>query len=144
MVKSQLYNNKSWQHPPWQPEMLEDDNVKMAAMEENLGLTREQVLRFRSLFVDFEFNYSRIVGHQLVWFEQFVEDVSDLTPAQCKKLGKEFLSMQQNELRLREKVFKEMKSEFGDQVALRYMALDEFFNASAKLQTWDTAFLASR
>ena len=144
MVKSQLYDSQAWEHPLWRSEMLEDENVKMLSMEESLGLTKEQALRFRSLFVEFEFDYSRIVGHQLVWFEQYVEDITDLTPAQCKKLGNEFLTMQQNELRLLERMFKSMLETFGEEVALKYMALEDYFTMAAKLQTWDSHFLASR
>ena len=144
IVKSQSYENKSWKQPQWRPEMMEDADVKMFAMEKSLALTKEQALRFRSLFVEFEFDYSRIVGHRLAWFEQYVEDITDLTPAQCKKLGKEFLTMQQNELRLLEKMFKSMHEAFGDEVALTYMALEDYFTMAAKLRTWDIHLLASR
>jgi hypothetical protein len=144
LQQSRLYENTNWNHPQWHKAMLKDEAIKREVMEFTLGLNAEQREKFRPLYEDYEFEYSRVVGHQLVWFEQFIEDVSDFTPAQCKKLGREFLSMQQNELKIRERFLKKFIDILGEETAARYMALEDYFSMMAKLKTWSENDFAVR
>lgn len=136
ILKSRMYEQLTWERPQWTPAFQKDEKARMTVMEFALGLSGEDAEKFRLLYEDFDFDYSRVVGHQLVWFEQYIEDVSFLTPAVAQQLGKEFISMQQNEIIVREKYFRKMADTFGSGTAARFIALDDYFTMMAKLKVW--------
>jgi hypothetical protein len=143
--RSRLYEGEKWSCPDWNVGMLKDENMKCQVMEFTLGLSGNDSQKFRPLFEDYQFDYSRIVGHQYFFFEQYIEDVSGLTPAQCKKLGNEFLNMQQREIVVRKNFFEKMRQFFGAKVAVRFLAVDDYYSLMEKLKTWsDTTVYASR
>lgn len=122
--------------PQWNVAMLKDEKVKQSVMAFTLGVTQEDEGRFRKVYEDFNFDYSRVVGHQLVWFEQYIEDVSELTPAQSLKLAREFVAMQFNELKVKENYFKKINEEFGTDMAVRFFHTEEYFDMMSKLKVW--------
>lgn len=143
--RSRLYEKMKWDRPEWNAGLLKDENAKCQIMEFTLGLSGNEAQKFRALFEDYQFEYSRIVGHQYFFFEQYIEDVSGLTPAQCKKLGREFLMMQQREVAIRKNYFQKMREFFGEKVAIRFLAVDDYYSLMEKLKTWsDTAVYASK
>jgi hypothetical protein len=139
--RSVMYEKMGSTRPEWSDGMMKDENVKCRTMESILGLYGTDAQKFRPLFEDYQFDYDRIVGHQYFFFEQYIEDVTDLTPNQCKKLGTEFLNMQQKEVIIRKNYFQKMREFFGVDVAMRFLALDDYFSLMDKLKTWSDATL---
>lgn len=128
----------------WDKQFINDERLKFERMVELLSPSPESVEKLRLVFDDFEFEYSRVVGHQFVWFELYVEDPLDLTPAQCKKMGAEFLQQQYNEVRVAERFFKQLASDTDEKLAAMFIMLEDYFNTMAKLEVWSDLVLASR
>jgi hypothetical protein len=141
LQRSRVYEKMDEGRPEWKDVMLKDEHIRCQVMEFTLGLSREDAERFRPIFENYQFDYSRIVGHQYLFFEQYVDDVTGLTPNQCKNLGKEFLNMQQEEVIVRKNYFDKMQNFFGVKIAMRFLAVDYYYSLMEKLKTWSDATL---
>jgi hypothetical protein len=136
LMKSKLYEGLNWQSPAWTPAIRKDEKAKTRVMKFTLGITGADEARFDEIHEDFEFECSRVVGHQFHFFEQYLDDANDWTPGQCKKLGSAFLTMQLNELKIKERFADRINEAFGSGFAARYIGLQEYFNTMSKLKVW--------
>lgn len=136
LMKSRLYDGLEWSHPTWTPSLLKDDIAKESLVEFALEVAPTDTTEFRRLLREFDFEFSRVVGHQYVFFEQYIDDATEWTPGQCKRLGNAFLAMQLNEIKVKERFFEHFKASFDAGFATRFMALHEYFNTMAKLNVW--------
>jgi hypothetical protein len=136
LLRSRLYETNTWNKPKWTATMLRDDNAKLSVLQTALEIPTPNIDRFREIADEFEFDYSRVVGHQFVFFEHCVDDVKELTPGICKKLGLNLLTMLQDEAKIKEKYFNKLESEFGPRLAAEFISLQEYFFTMAKLDVW--------
>jgi hypothetical protein len=136
LTKSKWYEKLPWERPKWNPGILKDEQLKISAFISLLDVNSEQAQEFKLLMEDFEFEYSRIVGHEFLFFEQYIEDPFDLTPGQCKTIGSSFVKMQLHEVKIKERYFEKMNKAFGTSFAARFIAMEEYFNIISKLNVW--------
>jgi hypothetical protein len=136
LLKSKLYESMAWSKPKWTATMLKDEAAKLTVLESTLDIPASRIDRFRLISEEFEFDYSRVVGHQLVFFENCIDDVAELTPGACKKLGSNFISMLQNETKVKQKYFKLLQKEFDPLLAAKFISFQEYFFTMAKLNVW--------
>jgi hypothetical protein len=136
LLKSRLYEKLQWEHPSWTPSVLKDELLRQSLTETTLGVMPADSTKFRTLMSDFDFDYSRVVGHQFAFYEQYVESASEWTPGQCKQLGNNFLKMQISEVKVKDQYFNRFNESFGPSFAARFIALQEYFNLMSKLKVW--------
>ena len=101
-----------------------------------LGIRTGDSSEFRRRMSDFEFEYSRVVGHEYVFFEQYIDDPAAWTPGQCKMCGSAFIAMQVNELKVKERSFKQFDSAFGSSLGANFISLQEYVSVVSKLRVW--------
>ncbi len=128
----------------WDKRFITDEQLKFDHLTALMDTSPEFAEKIRLIFDDFEFEYSRVVGHQFVWFELFVEEPFETTPAQCRKIGAEFLQQQHNEIKVAERFFKRLASETNEKFAATFIMLEDYFNTMAKLEIWSDLVLATR
>ncbi len=128
----------------WDKRFINDEQLKFERMVALLNPSREFIDELKMVFDDFEFEYSRVVGHQFVWFELYVEDPLELTPAQCRKMGTEFLQQQYNEIGVAQRFFKQLASKTDENLAEMFIMLEDYFNTMAKLEVWSDLVFAAR
>jgi hypothetical protein len=136
LMKSALYEELNWKYPQWNPEAVRDELIKKNIFENALGVAPEDTTQFRQLLTEFEFDYSRIVGHEFLFFEQYIDDPTTWTPGQCKKLGNAFINMQLNEVKVKDKYFKQFSEAFDPLFAARLISFQEYFIMMSKLKVW--------
>jgi hypothetical protein len=136
LLKSRLYEQIQWDHPSWTPSVLKDEMLRQSLTEITLGVVPADSTKFRTLMSDFDFEYSRVVGHQFAFYEQYVDNAGEWTPGQCKQLGNDFLKMQINEVKVKDRYFNKFNETFGPSFAARFIALQEYFNLMSKLKVW--------
>lgn len=136
IMKSDFYGKFEWTKPVTTLLIEEEDSVKRSFFDTTLSLSDEEAVKFWPLYDAFQFDYSRVVGEQLLWFEQYIEDASLLTPGQCKHLGEAFLKMQQAEINVKEKYVQQIANTLGAAFASRFFALEDYFSVLAKMKVW--------
>jgi hypothetical protein len=136
LVKSKLFEQEEWNYSLWTPALLKSEEVNQTITEFALGVATGDSAKFRGIMSEFEFEYSRVVGHEYVFFEQCIDDPGAWTPGQCKALGNAFISMQVNELKVKEKFFKQFENTFGSSLAAEFISLQECFSTLSKLRVW--------
>ncbi len=144
ILKSRIFEAAQDHYPMWNSNLIEDESAKFAVLLSAMQVEEQDIRRFESIAADFEFEYSRVVGHALVWFEQYVEDVTDLTPAQCVVMGNEFLKMQEDEIKLKARYFNILASLLNEETAARFLALQDYFFNMDKLNVWSKNAYAAR
>lgn len=136
LERSKVYDEVWMQRFIGDGTVLRDEAARIALMEELLEVPDAVIPAFRDLAEQYEFEYSRIVGHDMAFFELYIEDPKELTPGQSKKLGSCFVSMQMNEVSLKERFFGKLSEAFGDEFAVRFVLLEEYFGVMNKLRAW--------
>jgi hypothetical protein len=136
LLKSKLYEQLQWNGSVWTPAILTDEHAKQTVYEFVLGVPARDTTTFRSLLADFDFYYSRAVGHQYVFFEHYIDNANGWTPFQCKKMGDNFLNMQLVEVKVKEDYFRIFSEAFSPPFATRLISLHEYFNMMSKLKVW--------
>lgn len=148
MAISKVYEKTAWQHPPMPLNEDEDGNrnknknkSKRQWLSTVLSLQDDKDNEFWPLYEAYEAEYDSLLGEDLGIFEQYIRG-SELTPAQAKRVGHEFLRLQRNEEKLRQKYFLEIDTAMGSSFAARFIALDDYFSTMAKMRTWADLLLA--
>jgi hypothetical protein len=134
--RSKMYERMDWNRPHWNSSLLKNEKAKFDVIEFALGIAPEQSRSFRVLFEDYQFEFARIAGHQLSFFEMYIDDVGFSTPGHCNQLGSNFLKMQLDEIELRQHFFERLSAAFDANLATRYLALDDYFTSMDKLKVW--------
>ncbi len=91
---------------------------------------------FTTLFSNFEFEYSRVVGHEYLFFQHYIDDPVDWTPRQCKMLGENFLAMQFNEMKIKDRYYTLLSEKFDKVIASRFISLHEYMSMMSKMEVW--------
>jgi len=141
ILKSRIFEAAQDHYPMWNSNLIEDESAKFAVLRSAMHVEDQDISKFESIVADFEFEYSRVVGHALVWFEQYVEDITDFTPAQCVVLGNEFLKMQEDEINLKARYFNIIASSLSEETAARFIALQDYFFNMDKLTCGQKMFM---
>jgi hypothetical protein len=134
--RSKMYESMDWSMPHWNASLLKNEEAKFDIIEFTLGIAPEQSRSFRVLFEDYQFEFSRIAGHRLFFFEAYVDDVAFFTPGHCNQLGNDFLKMQLDEIKLRQHFFVRISAAFDANLAARFLTLDDYFTSMEKLKVW--------
>lgn len=121
ILKSRFFETTNLQKPVWNENMIEDEKAKLDLFAALLRMSPDETVKLQPLLSDYEFEYSRVVGHAFVWFEQYIEDLSDLTPAQSSTMGMEFLEMQEKEIKLKQRFFNKVADVLGEDLAARFL-----------------------
>jgi hypothetical protein len=140
MAISKVYEKTAWRQPPMHLDEDEDGNRnrngnKRQWLRTVLSLQDDKDNKFWPLYEAYEAEYDSLLGEDLGIFEQYIRG-SDLTPAQARRVGQEFLRLQRNEEKLRQKYFLEIDTAMGSSFAARFVALDDYFSTMAKMKTW--------
>jgi hypothetical protein len=136
LLKSKMYEQMQPSETVWSPAIMTNESLKRNILEFALGVNANDTTRFRSLLENFEFDFSRVVGHGYVFFEYYIDDASGWTPGQCKKLGDSFIHMQLNEVKVKDQYLRKFDEAFGPDFAARFMSLQEYFCMMSKLKVW--------
>lgn len=136
LLKSKVYEQLQWNGSVWTPAILTDERVKRTLYEFILSVPAKDTVIFRSLLSDFDFHFSRVVGHEYVFFEHYIDNANGWTPFQCKKMGNNFISMQLNEVKVKEDFFRKFSETFSPSFATRLISLHEYFSMMSKLKVW--------
>lgn len=140
--RSKMYEQLEWSRPDWNASLLKDENAKFEVIQSALEITPDQTRSFKMLFEDYQFEFCRIAGEQLFFFEGYVDDVTFSTPGHCNQLGSAFLQMQSDEIKLRQRFFERISSAFDANLAARFLALDDYFTSMDKLKVWSDSMAA--
>lgn len=113
-----------------------NDSLKWNYMISYLSISTEQSEKLKPVYDLFEFEYSRVVGEQFVWFGQYTDDVSLLTPGQAKLMGESLLRMLKAEITVKEKFFWLIEDIIGSDSAAQYFLMEDYVSVRNKLQVW--------
>lgn len=137
-----IFEGTSWQKIVADPySVVSSDRIeeKHQIITAVLSLPETAHEKFRGLYDAYESECSVLLGEGLSMFEQYIREVSDLTPAQASRFGSEFLSLQQKEAKLKERYFLEMNEAMGPGLAARFIALEDYFSVIGKMKVWAEA-----
>jgi hypothetical protein len=137
-----IFEGTSWQKIITDPySVVSSDRIeeKHRIITSVLSLPETAHEKFWGLYDAYESECSVLLGEGLSMFEQYIREVSDLTPAQATRFGSEFLNLQQKEAKLKERYFLEMNEAMGPGLAARFIALEDYFSVIGKMKVWADA-----
>jgi hypothetical protein len=134
-----LFENVSRDLPRWDVALTKNESEKIQLFTNFLEVAAGERDQLRTLLEDFEFDMSRVVGHEHFFFEQYIEDCSDFVPGHCKKLGVAFAEMNVNEERTKQRYFEKLLQSFGVHAAVKFVVLQEYFSLMSKLSVWSSS-----
>lgn len=118
------------------PAVITEERTRQTVYEFVLGVPLQDSAAFRSMLEDFQFEDSRAVGHEYVFFEYYIDEANEWTPFQGRKIGSSFIAMQLHEVDVKEKFYAKLHAKFGPSFAARFLALHEYLNIMSKLKVW--------
>jgi hypothetical protein len=110
--------------------------VKYATLSRLLDLTPEEASLFFSIYTQYEEECRNILGDGYDIYGMFAGEASDLTPGLAKRHGANLLVVLERELELKEKYFNALKTHLGSQIAARFLAWEDYYSTSCKLEVW--------
>jgi hypothetical protein len=133
---AEIFEAKLSNRPVWNEALLTSETERIRLVEEALAIPFSDTSKFAKLYSDYDFDYARVVGHEMVWFDMYIEEPVDLTPGQCKNSAKQFLAMKQNEIKVKHKYFRKITELFDGRVAKKFLAVEEYIRTMCKLKLW--------
>jgi hypothetical protein len=90
--------------------------------------------QFWQLFNNYQFEYDTLFGSEIGVFLQCVEDLPEhLTPSVAKEIGKEFLDIQRDEVKLKEKYYMKIEKAIGPALTAKFLILEDYFANVTKM-----------
>ena len=129
---------------PWSSAFLSHDSDPTKITEvllKELSMESNQSENFVYLYEAFQYESSATWGDELSWFEQYIEDVSDQTPAQAYAMGKEFIRLQQREVKVKNKYFVSIRKIADAETSAQLMAWEDYRSIIGKIKAWSNSSL---
>lgn len=101
-----------------------------------LSLSPEEAAIFLPVYSRYERESEEILGEEYNMYELFAGEASDFTPALAKRQGNDLLTIMDRENKLKEKYFDEMTSVAGPYLASRFLAWEDYYSITCKLEAW--------
>ena len=141
IVMAELYEKITWPEPFL---FSGTDNTKIdEALLSSVTLEQREKETFVYLHEAYQYESSAIWGDELSWFEQYIEDISDRTPAQAHEMGREFIKLQQKEVSVKKKYFAGISRITGEPIAAQLMAWEDYRSILDKIKAWSNSSLFS-
>jgi len=109
---------------------------KRGLVEKNMQLTGDEAKRFWPLYDEYQQKLDKIVDRQNRVVLDYVNAESTMTDANAKRIAREFLAADTDEVKLRERYFRKMQSVLPPKKAVRYMQIESKLRT---LQRYDIA-----
>jgi hypothetical protein len=110
--------------------------MKYAMLSRLLELTPEEASLFFPIYTQYEEECRNTLGEGYDMYGMFAGESSDLTPGLAKRHGANLLVLLDRELALKEKYFNELNTHLGSQIAARFLAWEDYYSTSCKLEVW--------
>ena len=109
---------------------------KRGLVEKNMQLTGDEAKQFWPLYDEYQEKLDKIVDRQNRAVLDYVNAESTMTDANAKRIAREFLAADADEVKLRERYFRKMLNVLPAKKAARYMQIE---NKLRTLQRYDIA-----
>jgi hypothetical protein len=109
---------------------------KRGLVEKNMQLTADEAKRFWPLYDEYQEKLDRIVDRQNRAVLDYVNAESTMSDAYAKRIARDFLAADMDEVKLRERYFRKMQSVLPAKKAARYMQIE---NKLSTLKRYDIA-----
>ena len=109
---------------------------KRGLVEKNMQLTGDEAKRFWPLYDEYQTKLDRIVDRQNRAVLDYVNAESTMTDANARRLAREVLESDADEVKLRDRYFRKMQNVLPAKKAARYMQIE---NKLRTLQRYDIA-----
>jgi hypothetical protein len=109
---------------------------KRGLVEKNMQLTGDEAKRFWPLYDEYQQKLDKIVDRQNRVVLDYVNAESTMTDANAKRIARDFLAADTDEVKLRERYFRKMQHVLPPKKAVRYMQIE---NKLRTLQRYDIA-----
>jgi hypothetical protein len=142
MESARLYDNSAWKNYRFHPKALSTEQflaAKRNTIKRALNLTQEQSSTFWEIYLRFEEECDALLGENYDLISVYAGDASDFTPALSKRLGYNFLTLMEREIKLKEKYFLEMNETVGSPLAARFLAWEDYYSLVSKMHAWADA-----
>lgn len=140
MVEScRIYEQTHWNDFRFHPKALNPSQFKEAkhnTIHAALTPSTEEARSFWAIYNRYEEECDALLGEDYSLISLYAGEPSDFTPAIAKRLGNDFLSVMQRELKLKEKYFREMEQVVGPSLATRFLAWEDYYSLVSKMYAW--------
>lgn len=139
MESCRIYEQTHWSDFRFHPKALNPSQFKKAkhnTIHAALTPSAEEADAFWEVYDRYEEECDALLGEDYSLISLYAGDPSDFTPAIAKRLGNDFLSVMQRELKLKEKYFVEMKQVVGPSLATRFLAWEDYYSLVSKMYAW--------
>lgn len=139
MESARIYSNSQWQKFRFHPGAISRDQVDAARrniITKALAITEEQKDSFWSVYAEYQEERDAVLGEDYDMISVFAGDASGFTPALAKRLGYDFLTLMERDLKLKEKYFSRMNESVGSSLASRFLAWEDYYSIISKMHAW--------
>ncbi|MBT1697211.1 hypothetical protein KK083_10015 [Fulvivirgaceae bacterium PWU4] len=139
MESCRIYEQTHWSDFRFHPKALNPSQFKKAkhnTIHAALTPSVEEASAFWEVYNRYEEECDALLGEDYSLISLYAGDPSDFTPAIAKRLGNDFLSVMQRELKLKEKYFVEMNQVVGPSLATRFLAWEDYYSLVSKMYAW--------
>jgi hypothetical protein len=134
-----IYERTSWKAFRFHPKITsveKFDQAKRNTMTKAFALTEEQSSKFWDIYSNYQYECNAVLGENYDMISVYAGPASDFTPAVAKRLGYNFLTIMERDIKLKEKYFLEFENELGSSVAARFLAWEDYYSLVSKMHTW--------
>jgi len=97
---------------------------RQALVAENLGLAKEESERFWPLYREFHNKRDELMDRRMTLLRDFRDNFDTLTNEQSRQLLDDYLSLQQDLLKLKKNYVKKFRKVLSDKMTLRYFQIE--------------------
>jgi hypothetical protein len=139
MESSRIYDESRLQKYRFHPKALptaQYNKAKRNMITSALSLTADQKGKFWAIYSKYEEECDALLGENYNVIGLYAGEASDYTPAIAKRLGSDFLTLTEREIKLKEKFFNEMNAVVGSSLAARFLAWEDYYSLVSKMYAW--------
>lgn len=143
MVESSaVYDQSRWRKYRFYAAHLPEEQASEAkrnTMRKALAIPIEQSEHFWKLYSSYEEECAAMLGDNYDLIGQFGGEATDYTPALAKRLGYNLLSIVERDTRLKEKYFQKISELCGVDLAVNFLAWEDYYSLVNKMHAWAEA-----
>jgi hypothetical protein len=139
MDGAKIYEDSPWRNYRFNRKTLktaQPQSAKYNIIAAAVGLTPEQAGAFYALYYQYEHELDAVLGEDYSMYSLFSGEPGDFTPGLAKRWGQNLMLVMQREMRLKEKYFNKMKTAVGASLATRFLAWEDYYSLTSKMQAW--------
>lgn len=139
MEASSIYENSRWRNFRFHPNITSSQKVRAAKhnmIKAALNIPEQQSELFWSIYKNYEVECDALLGENYNMISLYSSEPADFTPALAKRLGMDFLSVMERELKLKQKYFDQMNLRVGSTLAAGFLAWEDYYSLISKMNSW--------